>query len=112
MLQLTNDQTRLIQEIAGILKAIGGNVPQNIGGRETTFDYQFFVLLRAARERFEKTGGFVPRITEYPNGGKAEFLMDTDGIGIKFTMPDSSYTILHIGEDGVTVNDTPIVLSE
>jgi hypothetical protein len=110
MLQLTNDQTRLIQEIAGILKAIGGNVPQDIGGRETTFDYQFFVLLRTARERFEKTGGFVPRITEYPDGSKAEFLMEADGIGIKYTIPDDTCIILHIGENGVTVNDTPVAL--
>jgi hypothetical protein len=27
MLQLTNDQVKFIEEIAGILRAIGGNVP-------------------------------------------------------------------------------------
>jgi hypothetical protein len=112
MLQLTNDQTRLIQEIAGILKAIGGNVPRGIGGRETTFEYQFFTLLRAAREHFEETGGFVPKVTSYPDGSKAEFIIRDDGIGIKFTTADNDYTMLHIGEDGVTVNDIPVSLAE
>jgi hypothetical protein len=112
MLQLTNDQVKFIEEIAGILKAIGGNIPQDIGGRETTFEYQFFTLLRTARERFEETGGFVPKVTSYPDGSRAEFIIGDDGIGIKFTMPNSNYTMLHIGEDGVTVNDVPVVLDE
>jgi hypothetical protein len=112
MLQLTNDQVKFIEEIAGILKAIGGNVPQDISGRETTFEYQFFTLLRAARERFEETGGFVPRVTKYPDGSEAEFIMGADGIGVKFTAADLNYTLLHVGEDGVTVNGIPVVLDE
>jgi hypothetical protein len=112
MLQLANDQVKFIEEIAGILKAIGGNIPQDIGGRETTFDCQFFALLRAARKRFEETGGFVPKITNYPDGSKAEFIIGDDGIGLKFTLADNNYTIIHVGESGVTVNDVPIALSE
>jgi hypothetical protein len=54
----------------------------------------------------------VPRITEYPNGSKAEFILGDDGIGIKFTLPDDSDTVLHIGEGGVTVNGIPVVLDE
>jgi hypothetical protein len=111
MLQLVNDQVKFIREFSAILKALGG-YSQNIGEQETTFENQFFTVLKAIRERFEETGGFVPRITEYPNGSKAEFILGDDGIGIKFTTPGSDYTIMHVGEDGVTVNDVPIVLSE
>ena len=112
MLQLTNDQARFIREIAGISKAIGGDVPNDTGERETTFENQFFNILKAIREGIEKAGGFVPRVTKYPDGSKAEFLMDANGAGIKFTMPDDTYTVLHVGENGVTVNDTPVVLGQ
>jgi hypothetical protein len=112
MLQLTRDQARFIQEMAGISKAIGGDVPSDIGGREITFETQFFNILKTIRGGIEKAGGFVPRLTEYPDGSKAEFIIETNGVGIKFTMPDDAYTILHIGENGVTVNDLPIALSE
>jgi hypothetical protein len=110
MLQLTNHQARFIREIAGISKAIGGDVPNDTGEREITFENQIFNILKTIREGIEKAGGFVPKVTKYPDGSKAEFFMDVSGIGIKYTMPNDTYTILHIGENGVTVNDTPIAL--
>jgi hypothetical protein len=112
MLQLTKDQARFIQEMAGISRAIGGDVPNDTGGREITFETQFFNILKAIREGIEKAGGFVPKVTNYPDGSKAEFLTEANGVGIKFTMPDDTYTVLYVGENGVTVNDVPIALAE
>jgi hypothetical protein len=112
MFNLTNDQIKFIGEFSGILKAMGGSVPPDSGERETTFEYQFFGLLKAVRERVEETGGFIPRVTTYPDGSKAEFVMEAEGPGIKFTPPDGEYTLLRVGEGGVTVNGIPVALGE
>jgi hypothetical protein len=48
--------------------------------------------LEAIKEQFGKSqGGYVPKTVTYPDGSKMEFLIEADGPGIKFTMPDGSY---------------------
>ena len=57
MLQLIDDQIKLIKKIGGILESIDGEIPRETGSRDTTIDSQLFGLLDLIKERLGKSRG-------------------------------------------------------